>query len=132
MRSNIILLRIAGIISLLFMVFHFAFYSLFKWENELECLSTSDRAIMLTYHAISILVTGFMGLIPLAQTRAILNSSLKYSVLSLFSLFYLFRIIAEFFLFGYSNPSSPIILIFCCIPLVFYFIPIVNGSKSIS
>ena len=74
---------------------------------------------MLTYHYISILITGFMGVIPLFQTKGLLNISLKFSILSMFSLFYMIRIITEFTLFGISK-TSPVIITMCAIPMIFY------------
>ena len=129
MKTQILLLRIAGCISLLFVVFHLLFYPMFNWENTLNGLSSVNRAIFLTYHAICILMLLFMGIIPLFQTKSLLGSSVKYSILSLFSLFYLIRIVAEFTLFGIS-PSSPAILIMCLVPMVFYAIPLFSKQMT--
>jgi hypothetical protein len=123
MKNQILLLRIAGYISLLFVVFHLFFYPMFNWENALNGLSSMNRAIFLTYHAICILMLLFMGIIPIFQTKSLLGSSLKYGILSLFLLFYLIRIVAEFTLFGISS-SSPAILIMCLVPMIFYSIPL--------
>ncbi len=128
MKTQFILLRIAGIISFLFLVFHLMFYKMFNWNSGLSCLSNDNRAIMLTYHVISILITGFMALIPLIQTKTLLNSPLKYTVLSMFCLFYMVRIITEFTLFGFSK-ASPVILIMCIIPMAFYAVPIFSKQK---
>jgi hypothetical protein len=130
MKTQIILIRIVGVISLIFMLFHIAFNKLFDWDNTLNCLSQSNRSIMLTYHYISILVTGFMAYISIIQTKALLNSSLKISILGLFDLFYMIRIITEFTLFGFSIPQSLVILIMCAIPVVCYTIPIFYSQKS--
>jgi hypothetical protein len=130
MKTQIILLRIAGIISLLFMLFHFAFYKLFDWENTLSSLSQNNLSIMLTYHYISILVTGFMGFVPLFQTKALLNSPLKYSILSFFAFFYAIRIVTEFTLFGLSMPQSLIIIVMCAIPILYFAIPIFYKLKQ--
>ncbi len=129
MKTQILLLRIAGCISLLFVVFHLLFYPMFNWENTLNGLSSVNRAIFLTYHAICILMLFFMGIIPLFQTKALLGSSVKYSILSLFSLFYLIRIVAEFTLFGISS-SSLAILIMCLVPMVFYAIPLFSKQMT--
>jgi hypothetical protein len=123
MKTQTLLLRIAGCISLLFVVFHLLFYPMFNWENTLNSLSSVNRAIFLTYHAICILMLFFMGIIPVFQTKALLDSSIRYPILSLFSLFYLIRIVAEFTLFGISS-SSPAILIMCLVPMIFYAIPL--------
>jgi len=129
MKTQILLLRIAGCISLLFVVFHLLFYPMFNWENTLNGLSSVNRAIFLTYHAICILMLLFMGIIPIFQTKALLGSSVKYSILSLFSLFYLIRVVAEFTLFGISS-SSPVILIMCLVPMVFYAIPLFSKQMT--
>ena len=129
MKKHVIFLRIAGSISLMFMLFHFAFFKMLDWQHALSCLSQDNRSILLTYHYISILITGFMGIIPLFQTKALLNSSLKYSVLSMFGLFYLIRIVTEFTLFGLTKPPSPVILLMCAIPMVFYTLPMFYKTK---
>jgi hypothetical protein len=124
MKTHIVLLRIAGCISLLFMFFHFSFYKMFEWDNTLGCLSQVNKSIFLTYHYVSFLVTGFMGIIPIVQAGILLGSKLKYSVLSFFALFYLIRIITEFTLFGLSMPQSLIIIVMCALPMVLFSIPI--------
>jgi hypothetical protein len=128
MKISVIFLRIAGVISLVSMLFHFTFQHLLNWELTLSCLSQGNRSILLTYHYISILTTCFMGLIPLFQTRALLSSSFKYSLLSLFSLFYLIRIITEFTLFGIGK-QSPVIISMCVIPMVLFAYPIFVKTK---
>jgi hypothetical protein len=130
MKTQIILLRIAGIISIVFMLFHFAFYKLFDWEHALSCLSQANLSIMLTYHFVSFLVTGFMGFVPLFQTKTLLKSPLKYSILSFFALFYVIRIVTEFSLFGLSMPQSLIIILMCAIPTIFYAIPLFYKLKQ--
>ena len=131
MKTPIILLRIAGTISLLFMLFHCAFYKIFQWNTALSCLSQLNLSIMLTYHFISILITGFMGFITLFQAKTLLNSPLKYSILGMFSLFFLIRIITEFSLFTgvHSVIISVIIISLCAIPVIFYMIALFYKSK---
>ncbi len=129
MKTSIILLRIAGIINILFLVFHLAFAKLFNWNQELSCLSQLNYSIMLTYHYIVILVLSFMALIPLFQTKALLSSSLKYGVLTMFCLFYIIRIIAEFTLFGITDHSS-VIFILCALPVVCFVYPMVKSPNQ--
>lgn len=123
MKTHVIFIKAAGWICVLFVAFHLAFYSLFNWENSLSCLTQSDRAILLTYHAISILILAFMAFVPIFQAKDLLQSKLKYTVLSMFSIFYLIRIIAEFAYFGVS-PATPVILIMCAVPMILFAAPI--------
>jgi hypothetical protein len=129
MKTQLLLLRIAAVISLLFMVFHFFFSKMFNWNVTLNCLDVNNRAILLTYHYVSFLITFAMGVIPLVQGKQLLSSPLRYSVLSLFSLFYIIRIYTEFSLFGITT-ASPVILIMCLVPAVFYAIPIFKSEKK--
>jgi hypothetical protein len=130
MKTSVICLKIAGIICILFVAFHCAFYKLLNWENTLKCLSQSNRAIMLTYHYICILIIGFMVIVPLFQTKKLLESQIRNSVLLFFSGFFLLRIVTEFSLFGFQGLHSIVILIMCLIPLVLFSIPIFLTLES--
>jgi len=123
MKISVVLIRIAGVLSLLFLVFHTLFHRMFDWPNSLSCLDVNNRAILLTYHYISILIFSFMSVISLFQVSELLKSKVKYSVLGMFSLFFLIRIITEFTLFG-IGPESLIILIVCAIPMICFALPI--------
>lgn len=122
MKTQVILLRIAGVICILFAAFHFAFSKLFQWDTALSCMRHSDRAILLTYHYISILILSFMAFVSLFQTRILITSKMKYSVLGLFTLFFVLRVVTEFTLFGLSA-GSPVILLMCFIPIVLFAVP---------
>ena len=128
-HKHLIMIRIAGGICLFFMLFHLAFYKLFSWDTSLNSLTLNNRSILLTYHYISILITGFMGILPFTQGKMLLNSPLRYSILSFFSIFFLIRIITEFTNFGFNLPQSPIILVLCVIPMILFSIPIFSKNK---
>lgn len=130
MKTQIILLRIAGCIALFFMLFHLAFAKIFNWPDSLSCLSVNNRAILLTYHYISILILAFMAYIGLVEANNIIRNSLRYSLLSFFSLFFLIRIVTEFTLFGY-NDTSLVILILCILPLIFFAIPLFYNNNKL-
>jgi hypothetical protein len=129
MKLSIILLRVAGVVCLIFTISHAMFHKMFNWPETLLCLNLINKAIMLTYHYLIILTIGFMAIVCLFQTKALLKSPIKYSVLAFFSLFYLIRIITEFTLFGTNGPSV-FILVLCAIPMVLFAIPIfINTTK---
>jgi hypothetical protein len=128
MKSSIIYIRIAGSICFLFLVFHFFFNRLFNWDVSLACLSQSDRAILLTYHYVSILITGFMTVVSLFQTRSLIESRAGKNTLLLFVAFYTIRIVTEFTLFGIEGMRSSVILIMCLIPVVLFTIPVLRKN----
>ncbi|MFO7368766.1 MAG: hypothetical protein R6X09_00675 [Bacteroidales bacterium] len=130
MKTPITLLRITGMICFLFMLFHLAFYRLFGWDQNLACLSLSDRGIMLTYHYVSILMVGFMTFIFLFQAEEILTSKLRYSLLGMIILFFTIRIITEFTHFGWNVSRSPVILLMCLAPVVLLIIALVSNKNQ--
>jgi len=130
MKTKILLLRLSGAICLFFMLSHCAFQNVFHWEQSLDCLTASDRAIFLTYHYIIILVIGFMAVLLLLQPGALLNSPLKFSILGMFILFYIIRIITEFTLFGYTKPQSLVIIIMCIIPVILWLVSLFSKKTK--
>jgi hypothetical protein len=131
MKKQLVLLRVAGILSLFFMVMHIAMNTLFKWDVTLACLSTENKAIFMTYHYACIITTGFMGLVSLFQTRLLLESRLMESVLAFFSGFYILRIVTEFTLFGVSFHSL-VILTPCFIIAAIFIAPIINKIYNVN
>jgi hypothetical protein len=129
MKKNRILLRAAGFINLAFIAFHLAFYQLFNWGEDLTSLTLINKAIFLTYHVICILFLLFMASVSLFQSKTLLESKLRNSVLIFFIGFYLTRIVCEFVFFGITS-SSPAIIILCLIPIIFYAIPLINPKKN--
>ncbi len=124
MKASIICIRIAGIVCAFFTVSHSLFNRMFHWETSLSCLSQLDRAIMLTYHYLIILIIGFMSVVALFQPKQIIESKIGSSVLLLFSVFYLLRIVTEFTLFGFSGSGSIIIVAMCLVPMVLFIVPL--------
>lgn len=129
MKIKALLLRITGIINILFVAFHISFYKLFNWGTSLACMNQSDRAIMLTYHCICIMILLFMVFITLFRTKPLLESKLKTDILGFFSLFYIISIATEFIYFGYKA-STPMILTMCLIPVVLFVIAMLPDKNN--
>jgi hypothetical protein len=130
MKTQIMLLRITGSICILFLLFHCAFQKLFDWNNTLACLSQSNRAIMLTYHYVSILLLAFMTFVLLIQPHTLLSGGMKYSVLGLFIANSGVRVVTEFTLFGFSGLHSWIILLMCFVPMVLLAFPLLKNTRE--
>jgi hypothetical protein len=130
MKTKIILIKVAGIINILFVISHAAFGKMFDWSNSLSCLSVINRSILLTYHYICILFLGMMALISLVYAKTLLASPLKKLLLGIFALFFILRIVSEFTLFGISVPHSLLIIFLCLLPVVLFLIPVFKTSKQ--
>jgi hypothetical protein len=116
-KISVICLHIAGVICLFYAVSHSLFERMFNWESTLSCLSQFDRAIMLTYHYLIIMTIGFMSFVSVFQAKLILESRIGKSVLVMFSVFYIIRIITELTLFGFSGKQSIVLIVICIIPV---------------
>lgn len=128
MKTSVICLRIAGFICILFTIFHSLFGKLFGWKNSLSCLSVSDRAIMLTFHYAVTLLVGYMAFVLLFQTKKLLESPVKNSLILLFALFFAMRIVTEFTLFDNTGIASLIITIMCTVPIGLLICPLLNNN----
>lgn len=118
MKTKITLFRITGVCSILFLAFHFAFPSLFCWSESLACLNPTNKGIFITYHYMSVSLFVFMIVLFLFQSKALLASPLRYSILPLVALLFTIRIITQFTHFGISSPLAPVVILFCLVPVV--------------
>jgi len=125
------ILRIAGIIDFLFVIFHLTFPLMPNWNFALETMPDDYGAIFITYHYIIIAFLAGMGYISAFQAKKILDSPIKVSILLIFSSLYIIRIITEFVLWGITLPQSAIILGMCLLPLVCYLSVMVSARKSL-
>lgn len=119
MKTKITLFRITGVCSILFLAFHFAFPAFFRWSESLACLNPTNKGILITYHYMSMSLFVFMIVLFLFQSKALLASPLRYSILPLVVLIFTIRIITQFTHFGgISSPLAPIVILFCLVPVV--------------
>lgn len=130
LQTKRVLLRIGGGISILFMVFHAAFYWLFNWAQALQVLSVSDRGILLTFNLIGILLLGYSVVVTLGFTKQLLENTVGKSILLFFSGFYLVRIFSEVAYFGFEGGKSVLITILCLVPMLCFSLPVFIQSKQ--
>lgn len=128
-KTKLLLIRIAGVVSILFTLFHAGFYWIFKWSETLSVLNTSDRGILLTFNLICILLLLYSVILSLVFTRHLIETVAGKSILLFFTAFYLVRIYCEFPYFGFRMPGSIIIIAICLIPAVCFGLPVFVKSK---
>ena len=112
---------IAGGISLLFFVFHILFSQLFNWKETLTCLNLNNWAIFQTFNLVAILMVGMITYFTFLHPVELAEISFGRSLLIVFSLFYIIRIVAQFIYFGFHGVGSLIIVVLCLIPALIYF-----------
>lgn len=128
-QNKMLFIRIGGALSILFTIFHSAFYWMFKWNETLTVMTTFDRAILLTFNLICILLLLYSVILSLGFTRKLIETTIGKSLLLFFTLFYLLRIVCEFTYFGFMMPSSIIIIAICLIPALSFGLPAIIKSK---
>lgn len=131
MKNSIVLLKIAGIINLMFLMFHLPFYWMFQWEHTLTCLTADTRNILLTMNIIANVLLIYFTFVLLRYNRIILQNAVGKAFLILVASFYIVRIFAEFYFWEFNGVQSWIITILCAIPAVCCLIPLFP-KKNIS
>jgi hypothetical protein len=113
-------LVVAGVISLLFFAFHILLFQLFNWKETLTCLNQNNWAIFQTFNLVSILMVGMITYFSFRHPAELIKTSLGKSLLLVFSIFYLIRIVSQFIFFGYLGAGSLMIVVLCLTPALIY------------
>lgn len=129
-KSQHILLRVAGSISLLFAIFHMLFFKIFNWAETLACLDKSNWAIFQTLNLGGIMMVVMIAYFSLFKANDLISNRLSLPLLVFFSLFYLIRIVAEFLFFGFSGVESIVIILLCLIPMISFMIVLRMKNKE--
>ena len=128
-QTKLLLIRIAGVVSILFTLFHAGFYWIFKWAETLTVMNPTDRGILLTFNLICILLLIYSVILALGFTHQLIETVAGKSILLFFTLFYLVRIVCEFVYFGFQMPSSIFIIAICLLPALCFVLPALTKSK---
>lgn len=129
MKTSIVLFKIAGVMNLLFLLFHLPFYWMFRWEQALSVLSPDNRYIMLTFNIIANVLLLYFTFILLRYSRKLLVNEVGKAFLLLVSAFYLIRIFAEFYFWGFQGVSSLVIIVLCAIPAFCCLFPLFKSPE---
>jgi hypothetical protein len=128
-QTKILLIRIAGVISILFTLFHAGFYWIFKWSQTLSVMNPIDKGILLTFNLISILLLLYSVVLSLGFARQLIETIVGKSLLLFFTIFYVVRIYSEVAYFGFRIPGSIMIISVCLIPAICFSLPVFLKSK---
>ena len=96
MTTAELLVRLAGVHSLGFALFHLAFWRLFGWKRELASVSAANRAIMQILNLRVTYMRLGMGVIALAFTSDLVDTHLGLVLLCFMTLFWVGRTIEQF------------------------------------
>jgi len=128
-QTKILLIRIAGVVSILFTLFHAGFYWIFKWSQTLTMMNPIDKGILLTFNLIGVILLLYSVILSFGYARQLIETTVGKSLLLFFTVFYVIRIFSEFVYFGFHMPSSVLIIALCLIPAICFGLPVFLKSK---
>jgi len=128
-QTKLLLIRIAGAVSILFTLFHSGFYWIFNWSQTLMSMNPTDKGILLTFNLIAILLLLYSVILSFGYTRQLIETNVGKSLLLFYTLFYITRIFSEFAYFGFHMPGSILILAICLLPAICFSLPVLVKSK---
>lgn len=100
------LLLTAGVLSLVFAVFHLLFWRLFKWREELARLTPLNRAVMQVLNLCLTFVFILFALVLLRHSSEMVATDLGRTLLGGIAAFWVLRAIEQVYFFGARRAVS--------------------------
>lgn len=94
-------LKIVGVLLLILGLLHSYFPVYFKWKDELKNVSLINRQLMYIHTLFIAVVVMFVGVLCITSTHDLLHTSFGKKILLGLSVFWILRLIVQFF--GYSK-----------------------------
>jgi hypothetical protein len=123
-------LFVAGGVSAFFTVIHCLMSYAIQSNRALISPDATVWAILQTLNSVCILMVAAMTYFSFRHTNELVNSSLGKSLLVVFGIYYLVRIVSEFVFFGFSGVGSVVIIVLCLIPALSYLFVAVSPSQT--
>ncbi|NIS38994.1 hypothetical protein GWN91_07695, partial [Candidatus Saccharibacteria bacterium] len=90
-----ILIKVGGVFSLAFAIFHALFWRIFNWKNDLRSLTWMNRSIMQVLNLCLMFAFIIFAYVSLFHTYEMLSMPLGKTLLVLIALFWLARAIEQ-------------------------------------
>lgn len=122
---------ICGILSVVFALFHIAFWWLFKWPATLEYMYPGHRMLMQTFNFCMLPLFIFFSYVYLALSQEILSTRLGRAVLLMNASIYYFRSLAELIFGDIRLGESQFFFGLCLVMGILFTVPALkNREKS--
>lgn len=102
MKTSIVLLRIGGVLNLLFAALHIGFWNMFDWSEQLALLSVENSNIMQMLNLVLIIFFVYTAFVLLVMPVKLLENPVGRIFIALFAVLYFSRLLMEFYFPGYS------------------------------
>jgi hypothetical protein len=121
---NDMIIIASGIFSLAFAIFHLMFWRLFHWKKALAALKPVNRSIMQVMNLCLIFLFLMMAYISFFHGDELTHTNLGKAILSLFSFFWLLRMLEQIMFFGVKTGLSIILTLLFLLGSILYIIPV--------
>ncbi|PZR26575.1 MAG: hypothetical protein DI535_13630 [Citrobacter freundii] len=123
--SKEIWIYVCGVHSLLFAIFHIAFWKIFKWKTELPKLSRANSGIMQILNSRLTFVFLLFAFLCFFYPRDLYTTRLGQALLAGISLFWLGRLIEQFIFFPMGNVYTHLLTVLFFLGFVLFLLPVV-------
>ncbi len=113
-----------GVYNLAFAIFHFLFWKLFRWKNELPNLAPVNRAIMQVLNIRLIYVFIGFAYLSFFFNRELISTRLGREILMFISVFWIMRAGEQKIFFGLRDKVSIALFIFFLCGGIIYLLPL--------
>ena len=123
---SLISIYAGGILTLLMAVFHTRFYTLFKWQEEFDKISSVNRRILYTIHIFLTLIFLLIGILSLSYAKELSQCiGIAFGFNLLIAIFWLARTIWQVFYFKGGKLMHYALIIYFFLLFVSYILPVV-------
>lgn len=122
MSISQILLFAGGVFHLALAVFHLFFWRIFRWKEDLASLTRVNRAIMQILNLCLTFLFFVMAYISFFHSAELISTSLGQTILASIALFWILRLILQFFFFGARHGISILFIVIFAIGASLYLI----------
>jgi hypothetical protein len=122
--SSDLLIRLAGLHSFAFALFHMGFWKLFRWDRELAKVDLATRAVTQILNLRLIYVLLGMGVLCFLFTRELHTTPLGRGLLVFMSLFWIGRTIEQFVFLRINRPLVHLLTALFVIGAVLFALPL--------
>lgn len=128
--KQIRLIKIGGVINILFAFFHLSFWKMFEWGTDLANLTAENSAIMqvLNIHTVYVLIV--FAILSLVLANELSNTRLGRFVSFAIASFWVLRVVNQAIFWGVAFIGSWIIMAVCLGIALLYFIPALKTKIS--
>jgi hypothetical protein len=119
-----------GVVSVIFAVFHVAFWWVLDWPSSLSYMTADDRMLMQTFNFCMIPLFVFFSYVYLRLPEQMLTTPLGREVLAMNATVYYFRALAELTFGNIHTAESQFFFVLCLAVGAMFTVPVLKRGEA--